>query len=1040
MSLRETPPPNLPRSPGSAPVRSKGDLAGSAFALVAAVALGAVAVRMMLALGGADAAVALASSGAACLALAFAVWWAARHRTIPRSAPAHAAGEEGFRQLADAMPQIVWTTGLDGTHEYLNRRWYDFMGVPEAEATPDAWKTILHPDDLGPSAERWAESLRSGATFEMEVRLKDRRTGGFLWHLVRTVPARDPDGRIVRWYGTSTNIDLQKRAIDELRAARLGLEDRVTARTAELTAINGTLQHEIARRHQVEQRLQLQYTTAQILARSTSLREGIADILEAIRGTMGWDVVEYWQSDPKGGGVQCVEICHGPTPALEEFARRSRPLVFDSAAGLPYQVWEMGRATWVESLATDHTLLRGVSARAAGLNAGLGFPVLSGTSVVGVLNFFGEQFPEPDADTIALLTGIAGQIGQFIRRKRAEEDLTAATGRLQTILDAATEVSVIAATPEGVITVFNVGAERMLGYTAAEMVGKQTPALIHCPEEVRDRGAALSAEMGYPVEGFETFVVHARRGRPEQNEWTYVRKDGTRFPVMLVVTAQRNSAGGLIGFLGIATDISESKRAESAVAAAKESAEAASRAKGEFLAVMSHEIRTPLNGILGMANLVLDTALTPTQREYLDSLRLAAGSLLALVNDLLDFSKIEAGKLDLDPVPFELRGGLADTLRPLAIPAREKGLEVACRVAPAVPDSLVGDFGRLRQILINLIGNAVKFTPRGEVVLEVGLEGPVGEEIDLRFAVRDTGIGIAPAKLETIFAPFEQADGSTTRNYGGTGLGLTISARLARLLGGTIRVESEPGRGSTFSFQVRMGVRRSPLEPARPPAAPPERAGPALRILLAEDNKINQIVMTRTLQNEGHQVVLAENGREALDAVARETFDLVLMDVSMPVMDGLEATRLLRAGERGTGRHLRIVAVTANVVKGDRDACLAAGMDGYLGKPFQMADLRAALRGEARGSPPRESPSFDPAELLHRLDNNRELVKSIVELFHVEGPNQLTAVRVALDAGDAKGVERAAHTLKGAVALLSAPKAAEAVRELRDALDAMGDK
>ena len=927
MSPRETSPPNSPPGPGSAPLPSTGDRAVSAFALVAALALGAVAVRAMLALSGADAAIALATSGAACVTLAFAVWWMTRHRTIPRSAPT--SGEESFR----------------------------------------------------------------------------------------------------------------------------------------LITANEALRHEIAQRHKVERRLQLQYETAQRLARSASLDEAAAGILDAVRETMRWGVVEFWRYDPVSGLMQCFDSRSDSTPALEAFVRRSESFRFEPGVGLPGRVWATQRPAWIGTLAADEQFIRQEIAREAGLSSGLGFPIWSGESVVGVLVFFAEAIPEPDADTLALLTGIAGQVGQFLDRKRAEEEVTAATGRLQAVLDAATEVSVIAGTPEGVITVFNVGAERMLGYTAAEMVGKQTPALIHCPDEVRSRGIALSAEMGYPVEGFETFVVHARRDRPEQNEWIYVRKDGTRFPVSLVVTAQRNAAGGLIGFLGIATDVSERKRAESALAAAKETAESASRAKGDFLAVVSHEIRTPLNGILGMANLVLDTELTPTQREYLDALRLAAGSLLALINDLLDFSKIEAGKLDLDPVPFELRGGLADTLRPLSISAREKGLGVVCRVAPGVPDALVGDFGRLRQILINLIGNAVKFTSRGEVVLEVGVEGPVGEEVDLLFAVRDTGIGIARDKLETIFAPFEQADGSTTRKFGGTGLGLTISARLARLLGGTIGVESEPGRGSTFSFRVRLGVRRSLAEPAGLlAAASPERAGPALRILLVEDNKLNQMMMTHTLQNEGHRVVVAENGQEAIEAVAREAFDLVLMDVSMPVMDGLEATRQLRAGERGTGRHLRIVALTANVVKGDRDACLAAGMDAFLGKPFQINDLRTAMRGEVQESPPSESALFNPVELLDRLDNNRELMKSVIELFHIEGPRQLAAVRGALDAGDALGVQRAAHTLKGAVALLAAPKAAEAAKrleamgkarnledaepafarlaeavgELRDALDAMG--
>ncbi len=958
-----------------------------------------------------------------------------------KAAEALRVSEERFRQLADAMPQIVWASRPDGYLDYFNKRWYEFTGSPEGGGD-ESWMPILHPDDVQLCLDTWYESVRTGQPYQIEYRFKDRHTGQYRWHLGRALPVRDPDGQIIRWYGTCTDIDLQKRAIVELGIVRHELEDRVVERTTELTAANENLRDEVEQRHRVEQRLLLQYTTAQILARSTCVDEAMGEVLKAVREHMGWDVAEFWHYDPDAGGVPCFEISTGPIPSLEEFASASRSFIFPPpGVGLSGLVWATGRSAWFEDLATQKHFSRAAIAQAAGLTSGLGFPVLSGDSVVGVLQFFGRAVPRPDGETVALLTGIAGQIGQFIERKRAEAALKVATNRLQSILDSATEMAIIAGTPEGIITAFNVGAERMLGYSSAEMVGKQTPALFHCPDEVRKRGEELSIEMGVPVSGFETFVVHARRGRPQQSEWTYIRKDGTRLTVSLVVTAKRDSTGKVFGFLGIARDISELKRTENALAQAKDAAEAANRAKSEFLANMSHEIRTPLNGILGMAGLVLDTELTSTQTDYLQALHRSATGLLTLINDILDFSKIEAGKLDVFPEPFALRDGLDDALKPLTIAAQQKGLAIACRIDPAVPDAVIGDLGRLRQVVINLVGNAIKFTHHGEILIEVGVDEATRDEILLRFAVRDTGIGIAREKLDTIFNPFEQADGSTTRKYGGTGLGLTISTRIVHLLGGTIRVESEPGRGSTFWFTTRMALREIVAGGGVPPPTPivgPTPAPPAsgLRILLAEDNKVNQMFMVKTLQKEGHQVVVAGTGREALAALERGAFDLVLMDVAMPEMDGLEATRLLRDGERGTERHVPVIALTAHAMKGDREACFAAGMDGYVCKPFQIDDLRNAIRTANRKAPtrpalPRDAiPVFDQAGLLSRLEGNRVLLRNLVELFRVEGPRQLANVRLALDLEDAVGVQRAAHTLKGAVALLGGPKAADAAGHL----------
>ncbi|HEV2205393.1 MAG TPA: PAS domain S-box protein [Candidatus Acidoferrales bacterium] len=548
-------------------------------------------------------------------------------------------------------------------------------------------------------------------------------------------------------------------------------------------------------------------------------------------------------------------------------------------------------------------------------------------------------------------------------------------------------------------------------------------------------------------------------GKPVHIITRRMRRDGSPVDVELYAVPLLRG-GRVVRVLAMYQDITERVQAQEALVRAKEAAEAASRAKSEFLANMSHEIRTPMNGIIGMTELALDTDLNPEQRDFLSIVKSSAHSLLSVLNDVLDFSKIEAGKLDLDIARFTLRQMLGETLKVLGFRARQKGLELTWRVQNDVPDDLVGDAGRLRQVLVNLVGNALKFTDEGQVSVEVEQQQAEHGATTLHFQVRDTGIGISSENRALIFEPFTQADTSITRKYGGTGLGLGISTRLIQMMGGKIWVESTVGRGSTFHFTIRLGIANGnksagQAEVLLPKAAFGNGSGKegssntrhlrGLTILLAEDNAVNRVLTKRLLEKHGHAVLLAENGFEAVASFERERerLDAILMDIQMPEMDGLTAIRAIRASEKESQHHMPIIAVTAHAMKGDREKCMGAGADDYITKPLHASDLVTALertrngKGDAmrrevaaesaaaRREEQASAGSIDWTAALEHMDGDRELLDEVARLFADEWPKTKAELDAALECADFKRSERLAHGLKGAAANLGAKALSE---------------
>ncbi|MCX7747371.1 MAG: PAS domain S-box protein [Clostridia bacterium] len=539
-------------------------------------------------------------------------------------------------------------------------------------------------------------------------------------------------------------------------------------------------------------------------------------------------------------------------------------------------------------------------------------------------------------------------------------------------------------------------------------------------------------------------------GREWRGELCNKKKNGELYWEFASISPVKNTKGEIDYYIAIKEDITQRKRTEEELQKAKEIAEKANMAKSDFLAKMSHEIRTPMNGIIGMTDLVMSTELNEEQREYLEMIKTSADSLLEIINDILDISKIEAGKLQVEEVCFHFKKVMDDTLDFFTVNANKKGLRLT-RVIEELPQYVYGDPVRFKQILVNLLGNAVKFTSKGEITFHAQKLNTSRETLELRISVKDTGIGIPPDKVEHLFKSFNQLDNSYTRHYGGTGLGLAISKQLIEMMGGQIFVESNPGEGSIFYFILKFKLAKEQQEEKEINILhAPNRVdregkpflagnslcdeGYSLSILLAEDNYINQRVAVSILEKKDWRVIIANNGKEVMKILQEKSVDLILMDIQMPEMDGLETTAAIREREKDSGEHIPIIAMTAYAIKGDRERCLEAGMDYYVSKPINPEDLYHAIDGlmgkEKTYNKGNSSQIENLPEIMKIFNHDKELVLELTNYFIDDYPSQILLLKRHIDENNFKEVEKFAHSLKGAILNFGYKKASDLAYEL----------
>ena len=927
--------------------------------------------------------------------------------------------------------------------------------------------------------------------------------------------------------------------------------------------------NDITARKRRAERVAARNAVVHVLAETMDVSRVVPEVLHAVCEHLQWDAGAMWQVDRAAGVLRLAGFWHAGDPRLAELERVSGEMTFAAGQGVPGRIWRSEGAVWIADFAREAMPARARAAAAGGLRSAIGLPLRVGGAVVGVLEFFSASMREPESELIEALQGIGIQVGEALERRGADAARREAEAQYRELVEASSDM-VWRINTDDCLTFLNQAAERIYGRPTRDLIGRRYTELSDAGNVAADRAALATVFAGGELMDYET-----------------VHRDASGAPCHLSTSARpiRDAAGAIIGVQGIARDIGERAAAHKALVEARDAAEQATAARSAFLANMSHEIRTPINGVLGMAELLLDSDLSDDDRRSVEMILSSAEALLGVINDILDFSKIEAQQMDIERTEFDLPVAVEATARLLMSKANEKSLELVTDIADAVPQYVIGDPTRLRQVLTNLAGNAVKFTATGEVVIQVAPVGGADNVGRLRFRVRDTGIGIPRDKQDAIFEPFRQADATTTRRFGGTGLGLSISRRLVSLMGGTLTVESTEGEGSTFWFDISLPAATHPAAPAptranladvrvlvvddnptnravmrraleragcqvaQAPGGPEAlallrgaaerrvpyqllvtdvfmplmdgfglvaavRADPAIRdlrvvmlssavgrgdversrqldvatfllkpagrtelvnaagaalglaaharratgpniaaadahrgrrVLLAEDNAVNQEVAAKMLRRRGHVVDVVADGREAVDAVQRAAYDVVLMDLQMPVMDGLQATAEIRRAL--AGRPLPIVAVTANAMVGERERCLGAGMDGYLSKPYKPHELFAAVEAWSAGpagrpaAPAASAPAADTAAAAPAVDlasfraemraaGIEDAVGEILAVFARESAARMDALTQAVAGGEPRAIDRAAHAFKSSAGAIHANRLAELLRDL----------
>jgi PAS domain S-box-containing protein len=809
--------------------------------------------------------------------------------------------------VAARTDNAVVVTDADGVIEWVNDGFVRTTGYSMEEAIGKTPGQLLQGPETDPQTVAYMRSqIRAGRGFKADL-LNYHKNGSTYWISLEVQPIFDESGQLKNFMAIETDITQRRRD---------------------------------------EQRRALQFSVSRALADARTVREGGSRVLQCICLRLGWIFGGLWMRDAAKDYLFLLDLWHDPSADIRPFAEASQSIIFERGVGLPGRVWASKQSLWVPDVVSDAQFLRSTQAVASNLHGALAFPILSQGEVLGVIEFFSHRIEKPDEELLETMSAIGNQVGQFMVRVTTECALQETNTLQQAILEGANYM-IISTDLDGTIRTFNSTAEALLQHRAEDIVGKATPQIFHDPDEVAQRAEELSIELGQPVAaGFEAFIAKAKQGCADEREWTYVRKDGLRFPVMLSVTSLVDEKGKITGYVGIAYDITDRKKAERELLEAKELAEAANRAKSDFLATMSHEIRTPMNGIIGMSSLLLDSKVDPTQREMAEAVRNSGEALMTIIDDILDFSKIEARRLDLVEEAFSVDSVIDGVVDLLAHKTHAKGLEFNVLIEHDVPLSLRGDPGRLRQILLNLLGNAIKFTDEGEINVFLSRSQAVVEGASfLEFVVEDSGIGMTPEQQKQLFTPFTQVDGSTTRRYGGTGLGLVISKRLIELMGGSISVESERHRGSRFAFTLPLCVARASVDSQ---VLWPEEVRD-FRVLVADDLPLSLRAASEALHGLIHEAVMV-GSEAALAATLRDRqllWDVVVIDRRLFGPRTLEVLAHLEREKRRPR-----VIVMGQLTDSSRERTALGEVEGFLAKPLRRLQLRTAIRKLGQVEPP----------------------------------------------------------------------------------------